>query len=417
MKKYYMYILAFTMPLFGMMTACTDENEWSKNNGSGELSRVLTPSSLQASVDSATLEITVKFKELSSSKSNQFLYQVQISESPLSEGLDETSGIATFEGTESPINISRLNDQLELKDGTLYYLRVRAKDNTRTSKWITDGTQGGLYTIQTPALFRISDADIFYNKMVLSWNKKQILKNSGEHYCNIKSIKNINTGVEEVLTDDQLKSGSFEWIGLTEGTEYSFQLIDTDGQVMKELQKSTETKPDLSWARKIMDLSSWKTGEVVEIADRSFKLTLADYAKKFKGEANKEAVLIDPLGAKTTKAKYYRFSTNTNAFVTSPDGTNASMIKVDIPAPGRLYVYTYGGSASDVRNLIIKKTISEKKFDSKDYYNEAVNFDKVNGSYEYKKIVFKEAGAYYLSNTGALYFWGFIFVPDAQLND
>ena len=410
-------MLASALTVMGVLTACTNENEWSENNGSGYLSRILTPSGLSASTDSATLDMTVKFKELST-KNAEFIYEIQISESPLSEGTDETPGIATFEGTGSPIVISRTNGQLDLKDGTTYYLRVRAKGDSRTSKWVTDGTQGGYFHIETPATFRIEDDDIFYNKMLLSWNKKQIAKNSNPHYCNIQSIKNVTTGKEEVLTDDQLKSGSFEWTGLAENTEYTFQLIDTDSKVVKELKKTTETKPNMDWARTITNLSSWKSGEAVEIADKSFKITIADYGKKFKGDADKNAIFIDPLGDKTTKAKYYRFSTNTNAFATSPDDNSMCQIKIEIPAAGRLYVYTYGGSSSDIRSLILKKMISTKKFDTKEYYNKTVPYAAVEkDTYSYNKINFTEAGTYYLSNSASLYFWRFVFVPDAQLND
>jgi hypothetical protein len=417
MKKIHLYILASTLTFMGVLTACTNENDWSENNGSGHLTRVLTPSDLSASTDSATLDITVKFKELST-KNTELTYEVQISESPLSEGIDGTPGIATFDGTGSPIVISRTNGQLELKDGTAYYLRLRAKDNSRVSKWVTDGTQGGYYQIKTPETFRIDDDDVFYNKIVLSWNKKQIAKNSNPHYCNIQSIKNVNTGNEEVLTDDQLKSGSFEWTGLTESTEYAFQLIDTDNKVIKELKKTTETKPNMDWARTITDLSSWKSGEAVELADKSFKITIADYGKKFKGDADKNAIFIDPLGNKTTKAKFYRFSTNTNAFATSPNDNSMCQIKMEIPAAGRLYVYTYGGSNSDIRRLIIKKMISAKKFDTKEYYNKAVAYAAVEkDTYSYNKICFTEAGTYYLSNSASIYFWRFVFVPDAVLND
>lgn len=420
MKKINKYIIAAVIPLFGMMAACTDDNDWTTDSS---VNRLRAPEGLSVEVDSTTLNMELKWNKSAGAQA----YQVQVSETPIAEGFDETPGIPTFTATESPLTIERLNDQFEIKENTTYYVRLRAISDVKSpSKWATDDIASGTLKTKSPATLWIDDTGVGETTITMRWIKVK--------YANVTTILNQTTGESHEITKEEKSELSYTATGLQDGVEYTFVLLDDEGNQLGIATKATEKSPNMDWAMSIMDLSGWIKGGEAILTDGAFKMTLNDHGGKFKGE-DKSIRMISPLNEVGEKLTYYRFTTNTKEFYSVNDyildeatgiwgydpAKSKVLIKLDIPAAGRLYAYAYTGTAgrkmvvsrrefNTITNALDEEVIFSRELDS-NIKDNAKEGEAVN----YEKVYIKQPGEYFVSSPdGGIYIYGFIFVPDEE---
>ena len=417
MKKINQYIIAAAIPFLGMLAACTDGNDWTVDNSA---SRQRTPDGLEAEIDSATLNMELKWNKASGATG----YEVQVSESPLMAGIDETEGIATFSTDASPMTIDRINDKIQIKENTTYYVRVRAiQAGKNPSKWATDDIASGTYKVQSPATLWIDDTGVGEKDLTMQWIKTK--------YATPTTIVNQNTGESHEITDEEKEALSYKATGLQDGVEYTFTLLDENGNQIGKTTKATEKAPNMDWAMSVMDLSTWVKGGITTLTSGKFTVEMNDHGGKFKGEF-KDIRMISPLNETGEKLSFYRFNTNTKEFYSIDDwdpetsqfdpNKSKEYIKLTIPAKGRLYVYAYTGTAG--RTMVVAKRVinpttnemtEEKIFDKALDSNLKDNAPE-GDAVKYEKIYITEAGDYYVSSpSGAIYIYGFIFVPDEEI--
>lgn len=417
MKKIHYYIIAAALPLMGMLTACTDENDWSKDGPDTSITanRLYTPSGLEIEVDSATFVLEAKFTGIGSAEK----YQVQISENPLLEGFDETTGIATFEGTTSPIEIPRVSSNFEIKENTTYYVRIRAVSGSKVSKWVTDGKISGKKATLAPKNLWINAAGIDEDFLVLNWNDKLVESNTKEHYCNIGSIRNVNTGEVKTNTDIDFDAGSYQWDGLAKGTSYTFELIDTDGNIIGKVTAATETLPNMDWAMAIDDWGDIKQGDAATVTDTSGKFTIeVEGGAKIKTENDKSDFYLNPVKIMECPMKNGKRLTT---------GGKAGSLTLTLPGvTGRLYAYTHVGSSGAGRKMLVKRQSDEKAVEFLPP-NTKISGVLADGSsktgYEFQKIYIKSGDIDSANNKvtvkitwdASIYICGFCFVPDEQV--
>ena len=423
MKKINKYIIAAVIPLLGMMAACTDDNDWTTDTS---VTRLRAPEGLSVEVDSTTLNMELKWNKSAGAQA----YQIQVSEEQLAEGFDETPGIPTFTATESPLTIERLNDQFEVKENTTYYVRVRAISDVKSpSKWATNDIVSGTLKTKSPATLWIDDSGVGETTLTMRWIKVK--------YANVTTILNQTTGESHEITSDEKSELSYTATGLQDGVEYTFVLLDDEGNQLGITSKATEKAPNMDWAMSIMDLSGWVKGGEVTLNDGPFKLTLNDHGGKFKGE-NKSIRMISPLNVVGEKITYYRFATNTKEFYSVDDyifdeatstwgydpAKSKVYIKLEIPAVGRLYAYAYSGNAG--RNMVVARrtfnsvtnTLTEEVVFNRELDSNLKDNAKEGEAVKYDKIYIKEPGEYFVSTpSGGAYIYGFIFVPDEEIPD
>ena len=411
MKKINQYIIAAAIPLLGMLAACTDGNDWTVDSSAA---RQRTPDGLAAEVDEATLEIDLKWNKAAGASG----YEIQISESPLSEGFDDTEGIPTFVSRENSWTIDRLNGQIEIKENTTYYVRVRALSETKKpSKWITDDITSGKFKVNTPAMLWIDDTGVGETTLTMKWHEIK--------YANPSVIINENTGELYDLGEEEKEAMTYTATGLNDGEEYTFILLDEEGNQIGKAIKSTEKAPNMELAREIMNLSGFVSGGTAVLTDEQFGdfvVTMNDQASKYKGE-NKDIRMISPTNIVGEKVTYYRFNTNTKEMATpshwdvEKGDYTKNYIKLSVPAKGRIYIYAYTGTAGRTMNVgyrvnndgqISETVVWDGELDS-NLKDNAKEGEAVN----YIKVYADQPGDYFINcPVGAIYIYGFIFVPD-----
>ena len=349
--------------------SCSDKNEWSVDPS---VTKQRPPTSLSVEVkDSATLDISVQIGEVASAAS----YELQVSESPMTpndaipvEGEIYTfSGITADQFDNGKYIITRVNDKFTIEENTTYYFRVRAYGQDGTvSNWYTNGMlyYGGISNpttakkmlentycmTETPAVMWIGDADVESDQLTINWHETD--------YATLKYLRNENTGEKKDITGatqdptyTKTKVWKYEWTGLEVDTEYTFSLLDESDNVIASIMKATEPAPDETISFFIGSFPAFvKT-------DADFTLNSTDASGNestlFKGtfkiggqmkteaKTNSDNPYVYPfdksvflplspgLNTKDTSKKYNRISS----------GGSSSSIELDIPAPGRLYLY------------------------------------------------------------------------------
>jgi len=399
MKKINQYIIAAVIPLLGMLAACTDGNDWTVDNSAN---RQRTPDGLEVTIDEVKQQMVIKFNKVTGASQ----YQIQISENPLSEGFDDTEGYATFTSpsTENQLTLRFDNSTFPIKENTVYYLRARALSETKApSKWITNDIVTGTFKVTIPPVMRIDDVGVAEHELTMTWHELDGV--------NPSYIINQNTGDRHDLTEEEKTNMSYKATGLEDGTEYTFILYDEFDNQIGKATNSTEKSPNMDWALSIESLKDFDKATNNSFAAGPFKVIFN--CEDGKPSATSSAYKFwNPIGEQIDCTG--RVST----------GGKGSTITLEIPAPGRFYVYAYD---SQIRN----RRVFVKAFNSiTDEYDIDVLFEnektkenpgkevatvKTNNAYAPVKCRIDEAGTYKLTYSASVYICGFCFVPDEEI--
>lgn len=439
MKKTYNYIIAVAIVLTGMLqlVSCKDSNnDWTTDPS---VIQQRPPTSLEADVDSATLDMSVQIGTIAKAA----YYELQISESPLTsnddipvEGTVYTfSDITEDEFVNGAITITRVNEQFTIKDNTSYYLRVRAIGNDGTiSNWYTNGMlyYGGIsnektaermlentyYRAETPAIEWVSDNNIDPDALTISWYETS--------YATVATIRNETLGTEvsaSAATQDpdytKIKVWNYKWEGLEANKAYTFSLLDDAGNVITTMTQSTEYAPNMALAHSIL---TWEKDEVIGAKgeskvvydpDNYFSITFNEESASNAGYTNTGGYYCQTPDKKVYKSPYRVQVKNTNT------------LEAQVPEDGRLYLYangsptTYeiskhlgiGEDGSDQWEVIQKVTV--KKDNKTPIEDEGGS---TRNCFKFVKVKLNGAvdGRYKIAPTASksCYYYGFVFVPD-----
>ena len=393
MKKTYKYIVTVAVVLMGLLqfTSCNDANDWSVDSS---VIKQRPPTDLKVEVkDSATLDLTVQIGTVESAES----YELQASTSVLTSNGDlpvegdiyTFSGITTDDFEKGKYIIKRSkedNGQFTVEQNTKYYFRVRAigKDGSK-SNWYTNGQlyYGGVSdeslaeklienttknistnsdgkpvgpVVETPATMWIGVTDVESTSLTINWHEIE--------YATAKWLRNDETGESKPVTDGtqnpdytKTKVWYYSWTGLETEKEYTFSLLDEEGNVIASVTQATEAEPNR--------LISYFLGNFPEIAQKD-----PDFVLKGRDADGNETELFQGLIINGDKMKTESKKSSDNGFVspfesnkspfcplspgyvTTADankynrvstGGAASSIELDIPASGRLYIYAGNG--------------------------------------------------------------------------
>lgn len=441
MKKTYKYIMTVAVILTGMLqlVSCDDANDWTVDPS---VTKQRPPTSLSVEVDSATLDMTIQIGTIAKAAS----YELQISESPLSSNDDLPVGGEIYSFTNitedqfvnGKFTIERVNELFTIEQDNTYYFRVRAigQDGT-VSNWYTNGMlyYGGVedeklaqklientyYTLETPAMMWIGDSDIDPDALTVNWHQTK--------YVTAKYLRNETLGtqidVAEATKNEEYtktKVWYYTWEGLEANKEYTFSLLDEEGNTIASVTKATEYAPEESFAFFIGSFPKFTasspdfTLSSTDANGNESNLFTATFhiAAKMKTEAktNSDNPFVYPfdksiflplspgLNTKDTSNKYNRIST----------GGAASSIELEIPAEGRLYIYaacekgviTLTQGTEEEENLVVSTLKSPKKIEKP-----ATKFTKA----------YVKKGKATLKWTASTYICGIHFVPWEKITE
>ena len=399
MKKINQYIIAATIPLLGMLAACTDGNDWTVDNSAA---RQRTPDGLEVTVDEVKQQLEIKFNKADGATQ----HQVQISENPLTDGYDETEGIATFTfpSTENSLKLPFNNSSITIKENTTYYLRVRALSDTKSySKWVTNDVVTGTYKVTIPPVLRIDDVGVAEHDLTMTWHELDGITPS--------YIINQNTNERHDLTEEEKTSLSYKATGLEDGKEYTFILYDENDNQIGKATNSTEKSPNMDWALSIESLKDFDKQTHTTFEAAPFKVTFN--CEDGKSSATASAYkFLNPIGEVIECTG--RVST----------GGKGSTITIEIPAAGRFYLYAYDSQTRQRRVFIKAYDSVTDDYDTdilfenektKDVAGKQVSTVKVNNAYAPVKCRIDKAGTYKIAYDASVYICGFCFVPDEAI--
>lgn len=405
------------------LAACTDGNDWEIDQAS-DINRNYAPTTLTLDVDSARNGIKVKYDL---PKAGQ-RYDVQLAETPLLEGYDDTPGIATFNTADldlenkGEIIIPRDNGQIDIRENTDYYVRIRtvSNDGKAPSKWFTSGIIADKILVQVPPVLTIDQTGIDENQLTMKWRKLD------KEYAVPTTIR--CEGQNDVAIDDVMaETRQYTAEGLVAGQEYTFTLLDAQGQQIGQWTAATEAAPVMEWAMHIGDFSAVELGQDAELTSDN----PAFYGKLINKNKKGDAVKIKPEKGKND----WYVNPVKKAFIpadATPDGIDNGIrittggkdgsITLHVPAKGRLYVYTHANAG---RYMLLQQTGDQAPVKYAPAINDAAHkitvpyadTDKTGtkAALPATKVYIHQAGEITITWDASIYICGFTFCPDQQL--
>lgn len=431
----------------GVMASCSpDENDWSTDPSA---KRLYSPSSLEAVIDSFSLDMTVTIGAVA----NAAKYQVQFSQQPLLSGFDETEGIPTVETEGTEVTIPRSDPRLGeggIKENAIYYVRARVIDaNGNKSKWYSNGMlyddgfisdesiadllkKNAAYRVPAPAGLWITGIE--EHSMKLNWYMLPTSSSKAERaYCGAPSyiinetLK--NEGAEESvykhsITEEELEAYIYEWADLEVGKAYEFSLYDVNGTRIGNATESTEYAPnmDLAMSITVNDINNDvvvnpETGE--EISGKAAFMTKGTpYTIASEKDFNEKKFVVtfnNETAGGWTESRNDWVSNPVNRalnFDIRAQVKKNTTVEFSFPSKGRLYIYGYGDTTDQLTQDgqdVQEFTTSSIKQKIPTVDDESVT---QNAYISYKLRVVEGPGVLKIDNAYSMYFFGFCFVPD-----